>query len=169
MRVHVNVSLTLERAVASACGSRRAVPYATATKEPLLDRAQNQTPPRSDLLDCYLEGWAEANLDKIVAVTAHDYKFHDPLVGRFSRTSLSVYFECLQARFSRAGTTGASDLKFFISGPMNEPPLQGQQKFFREGPNLGLTGVTLIGVGRQGVIAEAVAYDLNMASEVLRS
>ena len=169
MRVHVDVSLTLEGAVATARGSRRAVRYAPATKAPLLDSVQDQTRHRSGLLNLYLEGWAEANLEKIVAATARNFRFHDPLVGEFSRTSLPVYFDCLQARFSHAGTIGASDLKFFMNGPMDESTLLDHRKFFREGPTLGLTGVTLISIGHRGVIAEAVAYDLNMASEVLRS
>jgi hypothetical protein len=40
--------------------------------------------------------------------------------------------------------------------------------FFREAPRLGLSGITLITIGEHGVIAEAVAYDLNLALDVLR-
>ena len=36
---------------------------------------------RRDALDRYLEGWAEANVKKIVAATADGYRFDDPLVG----------------------------------------------------------------------------------------
>jgi hypothetical protein len=40
-------------------------------------------------------------------------------------------------------------------------------QFWREAPRIGLTGVAEIEVGEQGVIAECVAYDLNMASDIL--
>jgi hypothetical protein len=122
----------------------------------------------SHLLDRYLEGWAEANPTKIFAATAHGYHFDDPLVGRFSRWSIPVYFESLQGRFARAGASAARDLAFFIHGPMDGPPRRGRLTFFREAPRLGLTGVTLITISERGVIAEAVAYDLNLALDVLR-
>ena len=38
----------------------------------------------------------------------------------------------------------------------------------REAPRLGLTGITFITLGARGVLAEKVAYDLNLASEILR-
>jgi hypothetical protein len=122
----------------------------------------------SHLLDRYLEAWAEANPSKIFAATAHGYHFDDPLVGRFSRWSIPVYFESLQGRFARAGASAARDLAFFIHGPMDGPPRRGRLTFFREAPRLGLTGVTLITISERGVIAEAVAYDLNLALDVLR-
>ena len=40
--------------------------------------------------------------------------------------------------------------------------------FFREAPRLGLSGISVITLGAHGVIAECVAYDLNLATEVLR-
>jgi hypothetical protein len=122
----------------------------------------------SHLLDRYLEGWAEANPTKIFAATAHGYRFDDPVVGRFSRWSIPLYFERLQERVARAGESAARDLAFFIHGPVDGPPRRGRLTFFREAPRLGLTGVTLITISERGVIAEAVAYDLNLALDVLR-
>jgi hypothetical protein len=119
-------------------------------------------------LDWYLEGWAEANLTKIFAATAHGYRFDDPLVGAFSRWSFPVYFEHLRGRFARAGAIAPQDFAFFSHGPMNGPRRRGQLKFFREAPRLGLTGVAFITIGDRGIIAESVAYDLNLASDLLR-
>jgi hypothetical protein len=123
----------------------------------------------SRLLDWYLEGWAEANPAKIFAATAHGYRFDDPLVGAFSRWSFPVYFEHLRGRFSRAGAIKAGDFAFSIHGPMDGPRRRGRLKFFREAPRLGLTGVTVITVGERGIVAESVAYDLNLAADVLRN
>lgn len=122
----------------------------------------------TDLLDRYREGWAEANPRKIIAATAHDYRFDDPLVGLFSRWSLPDYLERLRVRFARAGATEVRDLAFFVRGPMDEPRRCGRLKFFREAPRLGLTGITFVTIAERGVIAESVAYDLNLASDVLR-
>ena len=123
----------------------------------------------SRLLDWYLEGWAEANPAKIFAATAHGYRFDDPLVGAFSRWSFPVYFEHLRGRFARAGAVAAGDFAFAIHGPMDGPRRRGRLKFFREAPRLGLTGVTVITVGERGIVAESVAYDLNLAADVLRN
>jgi hypothetical protein len=120
-------------------------------------------------LDWYLEGWAEANVAKIFAATAHGYRLDDPLVGAFSRWSFPVYFEHLRARFACAGAITERDFAFDIHGPMNAPRRRGRLKFFREAPRLGLTGVTFITIGERGIMAESVAYDLNLASDVLRS
>jgi hypothetical protein len=123
----------------------------------------------SRLLDWYLEGWAEANLAKIFAATAHGYRFDDPLVGAFSRWSFPVYFEHLRGRFARAGAVTTRDFAFSIRGPMDGPRRCGRLKFFREAPRLGLSGVTFITIGERGIVAESVAYDLNLASDVLRN
>ena len=40
-------------------------------------------------------------------------------------------------------------------------------QYWREAPQIGLTGVTEIEIGERGVAAERVAYDLNLASDVL--
>ena len=41
-------------------------------------------------------------------------------------------------------------------------------QFWREAPRIGLTGVAEIEIGEQGITAERVAYDLNLASDILR-
>jgi hypothetical protein len=122
----------------------------------------------SHWLDRYLEGWAEVNPGKIFAATAYDYCFNDPLVGQFSRWSVRVYFERLRSRFACAAATTVRDLAVFIHGPMDGSLQDGPLTFFREAPRLGLTGVTIITIGERGVIAETVAYDLNLASDRLR-
>jgi hypothetical protein len=122
----------------------------------------------SHLLDRYLEGWAEANPAKIFAATAHGYRFDDPFVGRFSRWSIPAYFERVRARFARAGASEERDFAFSIQGPMDGLSRRSRLTFFREAPRLGLSGITLITIGEHGVIAEAVAYDLNLALDVLR-
>jgi hypothetical protein len=133
----------------------------------ILNGALNETNSWSCQLDRYLEGWAEANPGKICAATAHEYRFHDPLVGLFTRWSFPSYFECLQARFACTGAIATQDLAFSIRGPMDGSTWPGRLTFFREAPSLGLTGVTLITIGERGVIAEAVTYDLNSALDVL--
>jgi hypothetical protein len=40
-------------------------------------------------------------------------------------------------------------------------------QFWREAPRIGLTGVAEIEIGERGVVAERVAYDLNLASDML--
>jgi hypothetical protein len=119
-------------------------------------------------LKCYLEGWAEANSAKILAGTAHGYHFRDPFVGSFFRPTLHEYFDLLQGRLSRAGVMRLTDVAFFLSGPMDRPSDVGSLQFWREAPRIGLTGVTEIEVREQGVIAERVTYDLNLASDTLR-
>ena len=52
---------------------------------------------------------------------------------------------------------------------MDGPRRRGRLTFFREAPRLGLSGITFITIGERGVVAENVAYDLNLASDVLRS
>jgi hypothetical protein len=61
-----------------------------------------------------------------------------------------------------------ADVAFFLSGPMDRPSDVGSLQFWREAPRIGLTGVAEIEVREQGVIAERVAYDLNLASDTLR-
>jgi hypothetical protein len=134
----------------------------------IVERAREQADRWSDLLDLYFAGWAEANPAKILAATAHDYRFDDPLVGRFSRLTLPVYFERLQARLACAGAIAAQDFGFHIRGPMDGTRRRGRLEFFREAPRLGLTGITVITLNRDGVIADSVAYDLNLACDLLR-
>ena len=117
------------------------------------------------LLETYVEGWADANADLILSVTAPDYCFHDPLVGRFARASLPHYFTLLQERFAGAGAMKRRDVAFILRGPV--VGARGLQ-FWREAPAIGLTGVSEIVIGQHGIVAERTAYDLNMACGQLR-
>jgi hypothetical protein len=112
------------------------------------------------LLDTYLEGWAEADTDLILSATSPSYCFHDPPVGRFARVSLPRYFILLHERFARAGAMKRRDVAFILRGPMIGT--RGRQ-FWREAPGLGLTGSSEIMLGPHGIVAERVAYDLNLA------
>jgi hypothetical protein len=119
-------------------------------------------------LDRYLEGWAKLNLEEIVDATAAGYCFCDPLVGTFSRWSLPEYFDVLMYGCSRAGAVKRRDVAFELHGPMEGLSHLGGVWFWREVPRIGLTGVTQIKVGEQGVIGESVAYEGNLASDTLR-
>ena len=139
-----------------------------------LDRIQDQVhvrvddprPAQSCLPDRYIGGWATVDPVKMLAGTAPGYHLHDPLVGIFPRRSLHQYFELLRAAFARAGTVQRQDLAFFLQGPM-ATGRNGKLQFWREAPGLGLTGIAQIEIGPRGVIAERVAYDLNIASDLL--
>jgi hypothetical protein len=74
----------------------------------------------------------------------------------------------LQDRLSSGGIVTQRDVAFFLSGPMNQRSRPGQLQFWREQPRIGLVGVSGIEFGEHGVIAESVAYDLNMPSEMFR-
>jgi len=117
------------------------------------------------LLDTYIEGWAEADVDLILAATASNYCFRDPLVGLFAHASLSRYFTLLHEKFARAGAIKRRDVAFILRGPM--VGMHGLQ-FYREASGLGLTGTSVIAVGPHGIVSERVAYDLNLACEQLR-
>ena len=133
-----------------------------------LHRARDRKASLPSLFDRYIEGWAEADVRKILDGTAPGYRFDDPFVGRFSGRWLYDYFDLLQDRLSRAGAISRLDLAFFLCGPMERRShLRGLQ-FWREAPRLGLTGVGEIEIGRLGVISEHVTYDLNLASDMLR-
>ena len=122
----------------------------------------------NSLLEDYVEGWAEANPAKILAAAGPDFCFYDPLVGTFVRRTIHAYFESLQDRFASAGAVRRPDVAFFLRGPMDQRSSAGELPFWREAPRLGLTGVSAIRLGKRGVIAESVAYDLNLASDALR-
>jgi hypothetical protein len=132
-----------------------------------LDRARDQKASRTLPLDRYLQGWAETDLDKILDAIAPGYRFTDPFVGSFSGRSLHEYFDLLQERLSRAGAISRPELAFFLRGPMERRSHVRGVQFWREAPWIGLTGVAEIEIGERGVIAECVAYDGNLASDML--
>lgn len=125
-------------------------------------------PSARSFLECYLEGWAEANLVKIITATAPGYSFCDPLIGDFSCWTLHDYFDALRKRLSVSGEIQKTDLAFSLQGPIDRSP-DGVIRFWREAPRIGLTGISEIHVSERGVVAERVAYDLNLASDLLRS
>jgi hypothetical protein len=127
---------------------------------------RTQAAPWPQPLMRYVTGWAQADPGMIAGDVADEYRFHDPLVGVFIAPRLSRYFELLDARFASDGVRAQP--AFYLHGPMDGSG-QGEFAFFREAPQFGLTGTARILVGRRGVIAETVAYDLNMATELLRS
>jgi len=129
-------------------------------------RSRDREAIRHSLLDRYVEGWAETDFVKILAATAPDYRFHDPYVGSFSRWSLHEYFDRVCAGLSRMGAVSRADMAFVLRGPV-DTRAEGLE-FWREAPRIGLTGITRIEVGEHGVISERVAYDLNLASDLLR-
>jgi hypothetical protein len=117
-------------------------------------------------LDQYIEGWAQIDLKMILDATAPGYRFTDPFVGSFVGQSLHKYFDLLQDRLSRLGAISRRDLAFFLQGPMKRRSLK-ELQFWREAPRMGLTGVAEIEIGERGVASERVAYDLNLASDML--
>jgi hypothetical protein len=129
-------------------------------------RSRDREAIRHSLLDCYIEGWAETDFVKILAATAPDYRFRDPYVGSFSRWSLHAYFDRVCAGLSRMGAISRADMAFVLRGPVDSRA-EGLE-FWREAPRIGLTGISRIEVGERGVVSESVAYDLNLASDLLR-
>jgi hypothetical protein len=125
-------------------------------------------PPWLAMLDRYRAAWAEANPIAIIDATAPGYRFHDPLVGLFTRWSVPQYFDRLQTWLAAAGPSTPSDLAFRLRGPMDGSTSRLRLRFWREAPCLGLTGIAEIQIGERGVIAETVAYDLNLAADLLR-
>lgn len=127
-------------------------------------RFQSEAAPWQSLMR-YIKGWAQADPAMIARAAADGYRFHDPLVGMFSVQRLSQYFKFLHAQFDCAGVRAQP--AFYLHGPM-DGSAHGEFTFFREAPQLGLTGIARILVGTGGVVAETVSYDLNMATEMLR-
>ena len=122
----------------------------------------------SDLLDRYLEGWAENNLSKISSAMAPGYCFDDPHVGQFSRWSISLYLKGFGQDSPASVDARLGISAFSFTGRPTGHAVAASSRSFREAPRLGLTGVTTITIGEHGVVAEAVAYDLNPALDVLR-
>jgi hypothetical protein len=123
----------------------------------------------AEVLALYIAGWSEADPYKIADATASEYVLEDAMVGRFSSHMLGKYFEILRSRFGTTAPTAQKDVAFELRGPMDGPSGAPSRQYWREAPRLGLTGVTGITVTPRGVAADSVAYDLNMACEILRS
>jgi hypothetical protein len=123
----------------------------------------------AEVLALYVAGWSEADPDKIADATAAEFVLDDAFLGRFSSHTLPNYFEILRSRFGATAPTAQKDLAFALRGPMDGPSGEPMRQYWREAPRLGLTGVTWIAVTPRGIVADSVAYDLNMACEILRS
>jgi hypothetical protein len=132
----------------------------------LLDRVRDRNANRTLPLDRYIEGWAEADVEKIIDATAPSYRFTDPFVGSFDGRSLHKYFDLLQDRLSCTGAVSRHELAFFLQGPMKLRSHK-ELQFWREAPRIGLTGVAEIELEERAVGSERVAYDLNLASDIL--
>jgi hypothetical protein len=131
----------------------------------LLDRVRDQNANPTSPLNRYIEGWAQTDLEKILDATAPSYRFTDPFVGSFDVRSLHKYFDLLQDRLSCMAIS-RRELAFFLQGPMKLRSHK-ELQFWREAPRIGLTGVAEIEIGERGVATERVAYDLNIASDIL--
>jgi hypothetical protein len=110
----------------------------------------------------------KADPDQIAAATDKDYRLDDPLLGEFSRKNLPQYFSLIADRLRASGNISSRDLCFRLHGPMWSADRPEQMLYWREAPNLGLSGSTTIAAGRSGVLGERVSYDLNIAAELLR-
>jgi len=119
-------------------------------------------------LECYLEGWAQADAAIIRMAVTPGYRFHDPLVGTFSRHSLQEYFDLLQDRFSGSGEIERLDTAFSLRGLVDHRSCPVELRFYREAPRIGLTGISRVKITERGVITETVEYDLNPAADMLR-
>jgi hypothetical protein len=157
---------------------RRSEEEATHPTPPLCPVAEHDAMPclarptgslrRKSLLDRYLEGWAEADPEKILAVTARDFRFCDPLVGAFSCWNLHEYFALMQDRLAVAGACTGPSIAAFRLHQMDQSTRPGLLQFWREQPQTGLTGVSEIVLADRGITSENVSYDANLASDMLR-
>jgi hypothetical protein len=145
-------------------------PPATRRHYTYLRPSGTQSKIEAEVLALYIAGWSEADPHKIADATASsEYVLEDALVGKFSSHTLAKYFEILRSRFGTTAPTTQKDLAFELRGPMDGPSDEPIRQYWREAPRLGLTGVTWITVTPRGVAAESVAYDLNLACEIVRS
>ena len=143
------------------CRVDHAEPKVVQFLDPVRDQNANPTSP----LSRYIEGWAQNDLEKIFDATAPSYRFTDPFVGSFDVRSLHKYFDLLQDRLSCMAIS-RRELAFFLQGPIKLRSHK-ELQFWREAPRIGLTGVAEIEIGERGVATDRVAYDLNLASDIL--
>jgi hypothetical protein len=136
--------------------------------KPHMPQGANRTLRRQSLPDRYLEGWAEADPEKILMATARDFRFCDPLVGVFLWWNLHEYFALLQNGLAVAGASTPPNIAAFRLHQMDQPTRPGQLQFWRESPQSGLTGLSEIVLADRGIISENVSYDVNLASDMLR-
>jgi hypothetical protein len=149
------VMLGRQLARAPAAGRLRAV----ATRAPRAAARERQ-------LERYLAGWAAADLGRILAAVAGDYRFEDPLVGVFDRDALGAYLALLRERVG-FGTVRAYRRKVCFERFPSAAASGGQIRFWRSLPETGLAGSAEIELGAAGVRREALCYEANLATEQL--
>lgn len=151
---------------------RRSTNAALAAAELCAPAVQGQ-PPQPQLANArflvrYIEGWAEADTVKIAEAASADYSFLDPLVGTFDRNSLADYLAILRERVG-FGTVPSQRCKVYL-GAFRDPNWTGPLlRFWRALPECGLAGTSEITMQAGRVCRETVCYELNIATERLRS
>src|SRR5215469_14862948 len=77
-----------------------------------LNRVHDQNANPASLLNRYIEGWAQTDLERILDGTAPSYRFTDPFVGSFDGRSLHKYFDlsCRIDSSVQERSVGASSL-----------------------------------------------------------
>lgn len=119
-------------------------------------------------LERYLAGWAAADLGRIVAAVAADYRLEDPLVGVFARAGLGAYLALLRQRVG-FGALAVHRHKVWFEGSAAVPALGRPLRFWRSLPETGLAGTSEIELGATGVRRERLCYEANLATEQLRA
>jgi hypothetical protein len=119
------------------------------------------------LLLRYIEGWAEANANKIANAVTADYSFLDPLVGCFDRDTLQHYFAILRGRVGFDSVCSQQGKICLDAFPTPQWPAR-KLRFWRSIPECGLAGTSDIEISGARVYKEVVNYDLNIATEHLR-
>jgi hypothetical protein len=115
----------------------------------------------------YIEGWAEADIAKIVDAVSADYSFLDPLVGSFRRDSLADYLAVLRERVG-FGSVRNQRCKVYI-GAFRSPGWPAPElRFWRALPECGLAGTSDITMRAGRVSREVVCYEPTIAVERLR-
>ena len=119
-------------------------------------------------LERYLAGWAAADLARIRAAVAADYRLEDPLIGVFDRDGLGAYLALLRARVG-FGALRVYRHKVWFAGSAALPALGRPLRFWRSLPEAGLAGTSEIELGARGVRRERLCYEASLATEQLRA
>ena len=130
-----------------------------------LARAREAGPERQ--LERYLAGWAAADLGRIMAAVAADYRREDPLVGAFDRDDLGAYLALLCQRVG-FGALRVYRHKVWFEGAAALPALGRPLRLWRALPETGPAGISEIELGAAGVRRERLCYEANLATEQLR-
>src|SRR5262249_39090509 len=133
-----------------------------------LDRPNGTAGSWRVALERYLLGWAAGDPYAVMQATEPGYRFNDPLVGLFTRWSLPAYFDALKERLGAAEAIEQGDCAVMLHGPEDDVPSPLGLRFRREIPRLGLSGMAHIQVGRRGVLAESVTYEIDPARALSR-